>query len=415
MGLFDRWFGKPQASANLEDLIRHGSDTGAGVVVNDEAAMRVAAAWRCVDIISGAIGSMPLDMIRREDESTRVPAVGHPLRQVLTVKPNDWQTPQEFKRLLQSHMLMRGNAYARKVMIGGKLLALIPLHPDRVEVKQKSDLTFEYKVSREGGAPLILGSKDVMHLRGMSLDGVTGMSVIRYMRETLGLAIQTQRAGSRLFTNGMLAGGEIRHPKKLSDAARDNLQRSLGDEYGGVANSGKWIITEEGMELKPLALSAEDSQWLGARDFQRYDIAMFYGVPPHMIGATEKTTSWGSGIEAQGIGFVTYTLSNWIKTWEETIKRDLIDPSEWDTLDARFFTAGLLRGDTKTRWETYVKGLQWGVLSPDEVRAFEDMNPRPDGDGGEYYEPPNASGNETPDMDGDNEGQSNELADFTGD
>jgi HK97 family phage portal protein len=111
-----------------------------------------------------------------------------------------------------------------------------------------------------------------------------------------------------------------------------------------------------------------------------------------MLGATEKTTSWGSGIEAQGIGFVTYTLTDWIKTWEESVKRDLLEEREWETVDARFNVNALMRGDFKTRWEGYVKGLQNCVYSPDDVRAMEDMNPRPDGGGGFYFEPPNTAG-----------------------
>lgn len=349
--------------------------------------MRVASAWRCVNIIAGSIATLPLDLIQRVDENIRRPAVGHQLRRVLTVKPNPWQTPSEFRRMMQANLLLRGNAYARKVMLGNRLEALIPLHPDRVEAEQLDTLGMQYKVRGKSGGHVILPQKDILHLRGMSLDGVTGMSVLSNMRESLGLALQTELAGARLFKNGMLTGGQIMHPGKLSENAAKNLRESLDERHGGAENAAKWVLAEEGMELKPLSLSAEDSQWLGARDFQRYDIAMFFGVPPHMIGATEKTTSWGTGIEAQGTGFVTYTLSDWIKTWEESIKRDLMQESEWETLDARFNVNGLLRGDAKARWEGYVKALQWGVYSPNEVRRLEDQNPRDDGD--VYYDPPN--------------------------
>lgn len=378
----------------IRDFLR-GDSTASGAVVTESSAMRVAAAWRCVNIIAGSIATLPLDLIRREGENVRRPAVGHVLRRVLTVKPNPWQTPSEFRRMMQANLLLRGNAYARKVTLGNQLVALIPLHPDRVEAEQLGSLSMAYKVYGKDGQMTPLAQKDILHLRGMSLDGVTGLSVLTNMRESLGLALQTERAGARLFRHGALAGGVITHPGKLSPEAGKNLRQSFEDRNGGADNAGKWILAEEGMTFHTISLSAEDAQWLGTRDFQRYDIAMFFGVPPHMIGATEKTTSWGTGIEAQGTGFVTYTLSDWIKTWEESIKRDLMQESEWETLDARFNVNGLLRGDAKARWEGYVKALQWGVFSPDEVRSLEDHNPRPDGGGGVYYEPPNTAGGDS--------------------
>lgn len=391
MGIFSR-FWRPRALVTedqVRDMLR-GHNTASGAIVNESSAMRVAAAYRCVNIIAGSIATLPLDLIRRENESVRRPAVGHPLRRILTVKPNPWQTPSEFRRMLQANLLLRGNAYARKVMVGSRVVALIPLHPDRVQAEQLDSLAMQYKISGRDGRQMTLGQADVMHLRGMSLDGVTGLSVLSNMRESLGLSLQAEQAGARLFRNGVLTGGVIEHPGKLSPDAARNLRESLDERNAGVENAGKWIVAEEGMKFSPVALSAEDAQWLGARDFQRYDIAMFFGVPPHMIGATEKTTSWGSGIESQGIGFVTYTLADWIKTWEEAIKRDLLQEPEWDALDARFNVNGLLRGDSKARWEGYVKALQWGVYSPNEVRSLEDQNPREGGD--VYYDPPNTAG-----------------------
>lgn len=390
----------------LRDFLRIGGSmaTASGAVVNESSAMRVAAAWRCVNIISGTVGSLPLDLIRRESETVRRPAEGHPLRNILTVKPNGWQTPNEFRRMMQAHLLLRGNGYARKVMSGSRLISLIPLHPDRVRPEQNSDLSLSYYVTRTDGQELKLRQQDMLHLRGMSLDGVTGLSVLAHMRESLGLALQAEQAGARLLKNGTFGGLVLKHPDRLSIEAARNLRDSFAESASGAENAGRPIVLEEKMEVAPLALSAVDSQFLQSRDFQRYDIAMFFGVPPHMIGATDKTTSWGSGVEQQGIGFVTYTLNDWLVIWQEAIKRDLIAEQEWNSLDVRFFPQGLLRGDVKTRWQSYVQGRQWGIYSADDVRALEDMNPRPDGRGGEYAEPPNTAGGTTfPEEDKPNE------------
>jgi HK97 family phage portal protein len=378
-------------SSEIDAFLRGGSETSSGAVVSERTAMRVAAAWRCVNIISGAVGNLPIDLIKRDGEGRRVPAVGHPLRRVLTVRPNLWQTPGEFRRLLQAHLLLRGNAFALKVGTAGRVTALIPIHPDRVTVEQEEDTRILYRVTTRRNGVQLFRAGEIMHLRGMSLDGVTGLSVLQHMRESLGVAIQAEQASARLFRNGTMAGAAFRHPGQLSDDAMARLKVSLS-ERGGAEGAYRPIVLEEGMDYTPLALTANDAQFLQQRDFQRYDIAMFFGVPPHMLGATEKTTSWGSGIEQQGIGFVTYTLNDWIRIWEETLKRDCLAGAEQETHDIRLFTQGLLRGDVKARWEAYTKALQWGVFSPDEVRALEDMNPRPDGGGGVYYEAPNTAG-----------------------
>jgi HK97 family phage portal protein len=379
---------KPRA-ATIADYIREGagSNTSSGIAINDTNAMKVAAAWRCVNIISGALSSLPIDLVERKSEKERQPAIGHPLRRVLTVKPNHWQTSGEFRRLMQNYLLLRGNAYAKKIRMGGKVAALLPLHPDKVQVEQKDDSSLEYVVTGKTGSPIKMSSKEIFHLRGMSLDGITGLSTLSYMREALGLSLRGEQANANLLRSGNLANGTLEHPGRLTDEAYNRLKDSWNT---GADDAGKTKVLEEGMKFNPVAMSAADAQFLESRDFQRYDIAMFFGVPPHMIGATDKMTSWGSGIETQGIGFVTYTLMDWFRIWEEGIKRDCLDESEWDRYDVRFYAQGLLRGDTKTRWDGYTKGLQWGVLSPNEVRALEDMNPREGGD--EYYDPPNTAG-----------------------
>ena len=392
----------PQASQSFDlanmspeqvrEFLRVGGavETASGVMVNETTAMRVAAAWRCVNIIAGTIGTISMDLVRRESEDERRPAVGHPLRRVLTVKPNQWQTPSEFKRVMQAHLLTRGNAYALKVMMGSQVAGLIPLHPDRVMVDQLNDYSMEYRVTLKDGTVQRFSQGEIFHLRGLSFDGVKGLSVLSHMRESIGLALRSEQAGAEIMRNGQVASGTFEHPNKLSPEAYERLRASMQERRSGSAKAGESLLLEEGLKYQPISMTAKDLQFLEQRDFQRYDIAMFFGVPPHMIGATDKTTSWGSGIEQQGIGFVTYTLADWLRTWEDAIKRDLIDEREWDTLDARFYTQSLMRGDVKARWESYVRALQWGVMSPNEVRALEDQNPREGG--GVYYDPPNTAG-----------------------
>ncbi|MGF7161276.1 HK97 family phage portal protein [Rhodoligotrophos appendicifer] len=377
--------------AQVGEFLRIGGsmETASGVSVNDTTAMRVAAAWRCVNIIAGTVGSLPLDLVMRVSENVRKPAVGHPLRTLLTVKPNPWQTPSEFRRMLQAHLMLRGNAYARKVRVGRDTVALIPVVPDRVQPCQLDNLSMEYRVTLRNGSQVRLPQTEMLHLRGMSLDGVTGLSTLSYMKESLGLALQGENSSANLMKNGQFVSGVFKHPEQLSKDVFDRLKASIEEYRNGGARAGGAMILEDKMDYAPVSMSAVDLQFLQMRDFQRYDIAMFFGVPPHMIGATDKATSWGSGIEQQGIGFVTYTLNDWLVTWQESLKRDTIPEAEWEKLDVRFYPQALLKGDSKAQWDAFVKGRQWGVYSANDVRALLDMNPRDDEAGNEYAVPPN--------------------------
>ncbi|WP_037437141.1 phage portal protein [Sinorhizobium fredii] len=375
-------------SQQLEEAIRGGGMTASGVAVTPDRAMRVAAVYACVRIRSGVVANMPLHIKRRVDERTREDASDEPLWKIFRRRPNRWQTPAQFKRMMQAHLLLRGNAYAMVVSSRGSVLELIPLHPDRVKCSQNDDLSLSYVYTRKNGRPVSLTQNEVFHLVGLTLDGVHGVSVIAYARETIGLSMSMENHGASVFKNGARASVVLKHPGKLGKDGLEFLRASLDDYRAGGESEGKALILEEGMETAALSMTAEDAQWIESRKFSRTDIAMFFGVPPHMIGDTEKSSSWGTGIEVQTQGFVTFSAEDDLTTWEETINRDLI-PEESD-LYAKFNRAALVRGDIKARWDAHVKALQWGVSSPNEIRALEDMNPREGGD--VYYPPPNTAG-----------------------
>jgi HK97 family phage portal protein len=350
--------------------------------------MRVAAVYASIRIIAGAVATLPLHIKRRVDARTREDASDTPIWTVLRRKPNRWQTPSQFRRMLQAHLLLRGNAYAMIVRSRGDVQELIPLHPDRVDVKQRDDLALEYLYTRQDGRRIQLAQEEVFHLVGLTLDGIRGVSPITYARETIGLSLAMEDHGAATFRNGARVSGVLKHPNKLGPEAIANLKAGLEEFRSGGEQEGKNLILEEGMDYARIAMTAEDAQWIESRKFSRSDIAMFFGVPPHMIGDTEKSTSWGTGIEQQSIGFVAYTLEDHLTMWEEAINRDLVGADE--DLYARFNRAALVKGDIKARWEAYVKGLQWGVWSPNEIRALEDENPREGGD--VFYPPPNTAG-----------------------
>jgi len=383
-------------SQQLEEALRGGSLSESGAMVTPDSAMRISAVYASVRIISGAVATLPLQLKRRIDARTREDASDHPLWGVLRRKPNRWQTPSQFRRMMQAQLLLRGNGYAMKVISLGQVVELIPLHPDRVVCEQNDDMSLRYMMTTKGGRRVPLQQADMFHLVGLTLDGIHGVSPITYARESIGLSLAMERHGATTFKNGARPSMVLRHPGQLGSEGIEFLRASLDSYRSGGDSEGKALILEEGMDVSPLTISAKDAEWIAGRQFSRVDIAMFMGVPPSMLGDNSGSDSnWGTGLEQKSLGFVAYNLEDHLTMWEEAIARDLIPENEPD-LYARFVRAALVKGDIKARWEAYVKGLQWGVYSPNEIRALEDENPR---DGGDvYYDPPNTAGSGQNDM-----------------
>jgi HK97 family phage portal protein len=384
----------------LEDYLASGGASLSGVEVNANSAMKSAAVFACVRIIAGSVATLPLDIKRRVDDRTRVDAAETKLWNLMRRRPNRWQKPNQFKRMMQAHVLLRGNAYAMRVddALSGEPLELIPLHPDRVKPRQRTDLFMEYEYTRPNGSRVVLPQDKILHLFGLSFDGITGVSPLTYAREAVGLSIALERHGAKTFKNGTIVGHVLTHPAKLGKEGQENLRSSLESYRSGGDNEGRDLVLEEGMTIEKLGMTLADASWIESRKLSRSDIFMYFGVPPHMAGDTEKSTSWGTGIEQQKQGFVSFTLEDHLVMWEEAISIDL---SKDANIYARFNRNAFLRGDSKARWEAHRSALQWGVHSPDEVRAMEDENPRADGKGGIYYDPPNTAGKSGADLNED--------------
>jgi HK97 family phage portal protein len=375
----------------LDAALRGGAESASGASVSSGSAMRVAAVYRCVDLRATALACLPVHVIAQTaggDVGRKLP--DHPLARLLGSRPNPRQTSYEFRRLLGAHVLLRGNGYALKVRSGNRITALLPLHPDRVQVEELDDQSLRYHYTRKDGARVTFGQPDVLHLRDLGTDGVVGLSKITLMREAVGVAIQAERFGARMFKNGMAVGGALKHPGKLGNDAHARLRAQMEDRYAGADNAHKWMVLEEGMAIEKLGMTSEDLQFIESRKFQRSEIAMFFGVPPHLIGDVEKTTSWGTGIEQQNLGFLQYTLGGDIAMWEQAIERDLVAPAEAPRIYVKLNVAGFLRAAAKDRADYFARALGAGGsrawMTPNEVRALEDLPPVPGGD--QLPEPP---------------------------
>lgn len=375
-----------------------GAVSESGEAVNPKTAMAVSAVYACVGIISETIGQLPVRVKKNKRGGGSEPNESHPIYRLIAIRPNEWQTSQEFREMMTQHLCLTGNCYAEIVRDSkGVPRELLPLQPNWVTVEQNRDWEVTYRVNARNGAARYLTQKDILHLKYRTLDGYRGISPIGWQRETVGNAIAALKYSSRTYKNGGRPSGVLQHPGTLTLEAHTRLRESWQENYAGD-NSYKTAILENGATYVPIAMSNEDMQFIQSRQFTVEEVARIFRVPLHMIQSTEKTTSWGSGIEQMSIGFVQLSLLPWIKRWENCISKYLIEDS--DTY-VKLAVEGLMRGDMKTRYESYQKGILSGFISPNEARALEDMNPREGGD--EFLTPLNMQGSQSEEGKGNDE------------
>lgn len=349
-----------------------GPPSASGVSVTPDSAMRCATVFACIRVLAESVAQLPRHVYRKtEDAKQRDDA--HPLHWLLNVAPNSWQTSFEFFELGMTHLGLRGNFFAWKNRLSnGKVWELIPLRPDRMQVKQNDNWSLSYTYTPDGKAPWTLTSKYVLHVRGLGCDGVTGMSPVTQAREAVGLALVTEKHGAKLFSNGAHMKGMLKHPGKLSDPAAKRLRASFEENNSGTDNAFRTALLEEGMDWVSVGMSSDDAQFLETRKYQRGEIASMFRVPPHMIGDLERATF--SNIEQQSIEFVTRSLMPWLKRWEQAITRDLITPADQGKVYVEFNADALLRGDTLSRYQAYGQAIKDGWMNRNEVRAKENLN-----------------------------------------
>lgn len=363
----------------LAQVLGVGYETVTGRQVTTSRAMQMTTVFGCVRVLAESVGMLPCRLVKEEGRK-RETASGHRLSRLLSIAPNGYMTAQEFWELLMVCLCLRGNFYAYKVWALGNVVELLPLDPGSVKPKLGDDWTVTYEVTFKDGTTKTLTQDDIWHVRLFTLDGLNGLNPISYARQAIDLGLATEEHGSRLFTNGAVASGVLTTDQALSDEAFERLKTQFHGEHMGVANAYKPMILEMGLNWKPISLNAEDSQFLETRKMQRDEICAIFRVPPHLVASLEKATF--NNVENLGLSFVNYSLVPYLTRIEHRIRVGLL--SEKDQLNhyAKFNAGALLRGDLKGRYESYGKGIQWGILSPNDCRELEDLNPR---DGGDVY------------------------------
>jgi HK97 family phage portal protein len=395
MNIINRIFGKKDAviidsSAKLAEVMGASYETTTGVSISPGNALQLTSVYQCIRILAESVGMLPLSMMV-ENGDKKEKAKTHNLHKLFTLAPNDYMTSQEWKELVIAHLCLRGNHYSYINRTRSGVSELLPLAPDSVTPTLSNDYLLEYDVTFKNGEFRTLQQSDIFHVRLFSVDGVQGLSPISQARHSLGLAKAAETHGASVFKNGAKPSGGFKTPNNLTKEQFDRL-KSRFDEHQGSGNEFKPFILEGGLDWVQVSITPEDAQLLDTRKFQRSEIAGLFRVPPHMIGDLDKATF--SNIEQQGLEFVTNSLMPYLTRIENRICVSLLQGDEQLTHFAKFNVNALLRGDMKSRAEFYTKLLNAGSLSPNEIRAKEDMNPREGGD--VYLTPLNMAVNGAP-------------------
>lgn len=395
MKLLDRIFKRgqsqaPQASAlplssgyagsELYEWLTRGI-VSAGVAVNERTIMQVSAVYACVNLIGGAIASMPLPIYKRTKEGRE--RADHDMWWLLNEQPWPTMTSAVFWETLTASLLLHGDAFARiHRRRDASPAGFEPIAASRIGLKREGD-RLKYTIRSEDGTQAItLDQDDMLHVPGPGFDGMRGQSQIRYaLRTAAGVALAADEYSSRFFSNGARPDFAIEFPGNLTQEQQDMIRRTWAERHGGLSNAHLPALLAGGAKIHQVTMNAEDAQLISTRQFQIEDIARIFGVPPFMIGHTEKTTSWGSGVEQMGIGFVKYTLQRHLTKIEKEINRKVF---RTPTYFCEFNTAGLERGDYKSRNEGYRIALgragEPGWMTVNEVRRIENMPPIEGGD-----------------------------------
>lgn len=365
-----------------------GYPSSSGVQVDDQIALSCMAVYAAIRLMSETMGSLPLHVMRQTDMG-KEKALDHPLYAMLHEQPNPEQTAMEWRETAMCHLLLRGNHYSEKQYDNaGRLIALWPIHPDRVRIERAGpNAPLIYRVSIPGGSEVRLGPQNILHLRGLGSNGVTGFSPIALARQALGLAIAAQEYGARLFRNDTRPGGVLEHPGKLNDVAFKRLRESIEKQHQGLSNAHRMMILEEGMKWSQIGINPDDAQFLESRKFSVTEIARLFNIPPHFLRDLDRATF--SNIEQQSTEFVIYSLRPWCVRLEQRFNVELLSQQDRVTNFVKFNVEGLLRGDTASRYNAYHVAKQDGWLNADEIRELEDLNPIPGGKGEDYWQPVN--------------------------
>ncbi|MCP4888498.1 MAG: phage portal protein [Planctomycetaceae bacterium] len=363
-------------SKDLLDYIATGYESASGVSVSAQSVARHGPIVALIGVLQRAAGQLPLNIYAQKGDK-RKKAVEHSLHEIFKYGPNEFMTKKEWIELIVRQELLYGNHYSWVNRTSFGVSELLPLNPTSVEPKLDEQFSLRYQVTFPDHKKDVLSAGEILHCKMGMKTPILGSSPFVESRDSSGFGIALEKFACKLFANSARPGGILTAPTLTTEQIND-IRTAWDKNYAGVENSHKIAILSGGLEWSAMGMNPDDAQFVDSKRVSRNELAGMLGVPPHMIGGMENATF--SNIEHQAIEFVIHALNPILVGIEERINKTLLTPKERKTHYAKFNVNAILRGDMKARSEFYTKMVQNGAMSPNEIRGFEDMNPREGGD-----------------------------------
>lgn len=349
-----------------------GIANSSGANVSPATALKLTTIYACVKVISETVAQLPLHLYRDAAGGGKEKATDHPLYNVLHTRPNNYQTSFEWREMMQTHVLIKGNAYSEMIFSGYQVSELIPLHPDHVTPVplDNGSYRYDYKDPQTNQVRAI-NRYSMLHLRGQSFGGLLGLNPIELQAEAIGLGLSMQEYNARFIKNDTRTSSWIEYNGSFKDIEAKRRFRQSWEESQAGGRINKTAVLEHGMKYNQVQVNNRDVQFIEARVNSEKEMARIFRMPPHKVGIMDDATF--SNIEQQSTEFVVDTMMPWLVRWEQVLMRDVI--LEDDGIFPKFSVDGLLRGDSTARSAYYASGITSGWLAPNEARELEDRNP----------------------------------------
>lgn len=357
----------PHSDPQVLTLFGISPSLSGGATVTDRSALGLSAVYRCVSLIAGGIASLPLRTVVTNGGVTErtdswLDSPGGP----------EGMTAFEWVEYMLVSLLLHGNFYGLKVLGGaGQLLWVQPLPPQCVGVEVKSGRKI-YTVQLDSGSRKLTDA-EILHIPGLSLDGYTGLSPLTIARDSLGQAISQERSAGRLFKNGLLSSAIVTPEDTLKPEEADEVREFLDRRVAGQDHAGGISVINRKLKITPWSINPVDAQFLESRAFGVDEVSRWFGVPPHLLGQTEKQTSFGAGLSEQNRGYAKYTLEPWTRRIEGRLSR-LLPPNRKAEFDFR----SLVSPDPETEIKLLLEQVAGNLLSVDEARQILNRKPLPE-------------------------------------
>lgn len=363
------------------DWLLGGRKSTSGVMVNRDTSLGYPAVWRAVNLISRDVAKLPLVTYERMQDDGKRRATEHPAYKLLKVRPNSEMTAFTFKMTLTAHALLNRGGYAWIERNGaGDPIELIPLDPDATYPIRVNGQMIFVTTDTDGRMRRLL-PENVLHIKGLGFDGLCGYSITEKLNESLGLGLALQRYGSVFFKNNGRPGTIIELPNHLKDAeAINRFKRAWADSMEGVDNAHKVKLLEDGAKVSAVQVKNEEAQFLQSREFEIRQIANIFGCPPHKLGDSSRVAY--NSLEQENQSYLDDCLDPWLVNWEEECETKLLRSREVDTEThlCEFLRQALVRADLNARFSAYAVAIDKGIMSPNEARIRENLNPYDGGD-----------------------------------